>query len=137
MNIKKMLEWRKVTKEIVEWNKKTFPKNSNGLQKLKLRGEVRELNEALSLANEDNIMEECADVAIAYLGLKRFGCKNKTEAQIFNIIKEIAAYEHFDLLEAVKRKMKINKERVFEEKEDGTHQHKILVTGGEYEKTKH
>lgn len=132
-----MLEWRKITKEIVEWNKKTFPKNSNGLQILKFRGEVNELHEALSLANKENIMEECADVTIAYLGLKRFGCKNKTEAQIFNLIKEIAAYEHFDLLEAVKRKMEINKERVFEEKEDGTHQHKILVTGGEYEKTKH
>lgn len=137
MNIKKMLEWRKVTKEIVEWNKKTFPKNSNGLQILKLRGEVKELNEALLSANEDNIIEECADVTIAYLGLKRFGCKNKTEAQIFNLIKEIAAYEHFDLLKAVKRKMEINKERVFEEKDDGTHQHKLLVTGGEYEKTKH
>lgn len=137
MNIKKMLEWRKVTKEIVEWNKKTFPKNSNGLQILKLRGEVKELNEALLSANEDNIIEECADVTIAYLGLKRFGCKNKTEAPIFNIIKEIAAHEHFDLLKAVKRKMEINKERVFEEKDDGTHQHKLLVTGGEYEKTKH
>lgn len=132
-----MLEWRKVTKEIVEWNKKTFPKNTNGLQILKLRGEVRELNEALLSANEDNIKEECADVTIAYLGLKRFGCKNKTEAQIFNLIKEIAAYEHFDLLEAVKHKMEINKERVFEEKDDGTHQHKLLISGGEYEKTKH
>lgn len=132
-----MLEWRKVTKEIVEWNKKTFPKNSNGLQILKLRGEVKELNEALRLANEENIIEECADVTIAYLGLKRFGCKNKTEAQIFNLIKEIAAQLRFDLLKAVKRKMEINKERVFEEKEDGTHQHKLLVSGGEYAKTKH
>lgn len=137
MSIKKLLEWRRVTKEIVDWNKKTFPKNSNGLQILKLRGEVKELNEALLSANEEDIIEECADVTIAYLGLKRFGCKNKSEVQIFNLIKEIAAHEGFDLLEAVKRKMKINKERVFEEKEDGTHQHKILITGGEYEKTKH
>lgn len=137
MNIKKMLEWRKVTKEIVEWNKKTFPKNSNGLQILKLYCEVRELNEALLSDNEDNIIEECADVTIAYLGLKRFGCKNKNEARLLDLIKEIAAQLRFDLLEAVKRKMEINKERVFEEKEDGTHQHKLLVTGGEYEKTKH
>ena len=39
--------------------------------------------------------------------------QNKSEVQIFNLIKEIAAHEGFDLLEAVKRKMKINKERVF------------------------
>lgn len=86
-------------KEILEWQKETFPLATKTNQMLKLEEEFAELNEAVDNNDSDKILEEMADVVITSILLESLGSflgqyvyssilnKYLEDSQVFEFIK--------------------------------------------------
>ena len=86
-------------KEILEWQKETFPLATKTNQMLKLEEEFAELNEAVDNNDSDKILEETADVVITSILLESLGSflgqyvyssilnKYLEDSQVFEFIK--------------------------------------------------
>lgn len=113
------LEFEQTMQEICEWNKKTFPDATLGGQFEKLEEETGEFVE-----EECNVLhEEFADIFIVLAGLRRF--KSKVGLFIEN-----SYYENMplglkkELLQAIKKKMAINRKRKWKKSGQGVFRHK-------------
>ena len=106
--------------EIVEWSMQAFPDLTMEKQLVKLSHEFRELIEAIISKNENNILEEFADVYIVSCILKkRFN--DSVGGYFLGILKDVNVY---DIKKAVKEKMEKNRKRRWTKLNDGTYQHK-------------
>ncbi len=111
--------WAYELDEIKEWNEETFPDATLSGQLAKLEEEFKEFYEAEEVDEKE---KELADVFIVLGGLRRW------ESYVGRFIEDKFAEEmHFcvigSLLDAIKKKMKINRKRVWKKSGDGKFHH--------------
>lgn len=124
--LKLAIDFEETMQEICEWNKKTFPDATLGGQFEKLEEETGEFLKVLDKALEkekDPDLEEFADVFIVLAGLRRFGSKVGTHLENSHL--ENMPFEvKKRLLQAIKKKMAINRKRKWKKSGQGVFRHK-------------
>ena len=103
--------------DIASWHEEAFPFATPADQKIKFKEELREWNESHDLS-------ELADMYVVACGMTRY---ETLDAQIaFHQINEECLLNHImsaDLLDAVDKKMSINKQRQWKRLASGVYKH--------------
>lgn len=107
-----MRNW--TNEKIAKWHCETFPKTNLGAQCAKLEEEIQEFQ-------QDQSVEEAADIAIVAIALKDRFCCEGIFTFVMNTLFQLYLEKDIDIV--IDEKMEINAKRVWEKK-NGTYHHK-------------
>ena len=102
-------EFDDLTREVREWNEKTFPEATREGQFAKLEEEMAEFKEAAMRADDEKMSKEFADILIVLMGLTRW--KSLVADYLLKRFTDCSDEEVERLIKNVRAKMKINRER--------------------------
>lgn len=115
------MQFTKLMKEIVKWNKKTFPRNTFKSQKRKFIEEKDEFIAAFKHGNRDEIREELVDIFITVVGLERFGSDTSVTLALYFLLTPLWFDSDEDFEKEVTKKFNIIKKRTYKYKEGVYH----------------